>query len=242
MITCTDLTKRYGTGSRAGRPALDGVSFTVEPGTITGFLGPNGAGKSTTMRILLGLSRPSSGTALIGGREYVDLPNPGLVVGALLDADCFHPGRTGRESLRLAALTMGLPATRVGEVAERVGLSRHELGQRVRAYSLGMRQRLGLAQALLGDPQALVLDEPTNGLDPQGQRWLAELLRGLAERGCAVLLSSHQLPEVERIADRLVMIGAGRILASGSVSELRAEHGDIDRLYFEATNAVDRAA
>lgn len=236
MISYTDLTKRYG-----DQLALDAVSFSVEPGSITGFLGPNGAGKSTAMRILLGLARPSAGTALIGGQAYTSLPNPGRVVGALLDADCFHPGRSGRESLRLAALTMGLPGSRVEEVAEEVGLGRRELARRVRAYSLGMRQRLGLAQALLGDPRALVLDEPTNGLDPQGQRWLADLLRDRAERGCAVLLSSHQLPEVERLADRLVMIGAGRILTAGTVAELRAEHGDIDRLYFDLTSGVDRA-
>lgn len=237
MISYTDLTKRYGETL-----ALDGVSFTVNPGTITGFLGPNGAGKSTAMRILLGLSRASSGSALIAGQPYTGLPNPGRVVGALLSADCVHPGRSGRESLRLAALTMGLPRRRVDEVAEEVGLSRRELGRRVRAYSLGMRQRLGLAQALLGDPQVLVLDEPTNGLDPQGQRWLGEVLRARAERGCAVLLSSHQLPEVERIADRLVIIGAGRILAEDSVAALHAEHGDINRLYFDLTVGVDRAA
>lgn len=237
MITFDELSKSYG-----GRPVLDRVSFAVEPGTITGFLGPNGAGKSTAMRVLLGLSRPTSGTALIAGRRAVDLPNPAAVVGSLLDADAFHPGRTGRESLRLSCLTLGLPARRADEALELVGLDRREGRRRVGGYSLGMRQRLGLAQALLAEPAALVLDEPTNGLDPQGQRWLAGVLRAQAERGAAVLLSSHQLAEVERVADRIVMIGGGRIVADDRVAALRAAHGDLTDFYFEATAAHDRAA
>lgn len=237
MISLTNLSKRY-----RNLDALSSVSFTVAPGSITGFLGPNGAGKSTAMRILLGMAAPSSGTATIAGRPYRDLPNPGLVVGALLDADAFHPGRTGRESLRLACLTMGLPTSRADEVLEQVGLDRREARRRVGGYSLGMRQRLGLAQALLGRPGALVLDEPANGLDPQGQRWLGELLREQASRGCAVLLSSHQLREVEKVADTLVMIGAGHIVAQERVGVLQRDHGDIEELYFSLTASHDRAA
>lgn len=231
MIEFSHLTVTY-----PGVKALTDASFTVEPGSITGVLGPNGAGKSTALRVLLGLGHADSGTATIAGRRYVDLRNPGLVVGGLLDADAFHPGRTGRESLRLACWTMGLPTGRAEEVLEVVDLS-GAAGRRVGSYSLGMRQRLGIAQALLGDPVALVLDEPANGLDPQAQRWLADLLRARVERGCAVLLSSHALAEVERIADRLVVIGSGHVLADDRLEALRARHGSVEELYFGLTTA-----
>ena len=239
MITFDQLTKPY---PGLSRPALDRVSFTVPAGSVTGFLGPNGAGKSTAMRILLGLARAGSGSARIAGQDYRQLPDPAAVAGSLLDADACHPGRTGRESLRLSCLTLGLPAGRADEVLELVGLSSRDGRRRVRGYSLGMRQRLGLAQALLTDPPGLVLDEPANGLDPQGQRWLGELLRARAERGGAVLLSSHQLTEVERLADRLVVIAGGRVVADDTPSRLRAEHGDITEFYFSVTAAPVRAA
>lgn len=237
MIVFDALTKTYG-----DTRALQQVSFSVRPGSITGLLGPNGAGKSTALRILLALAEPTAGRATVAGRSYRELARPAGVVGSLLDADCFHRGRTGRESLRIACLSAGLPTRRVDEVLAEVGLTAAEGRRRIGGYSLGMRQRLGLAQALLGNPAALVLDEPGNGLDPQGQRWLAELLRSLAERGCAVLLSSHQLAEVERLADRLVIIGDGSVLADDRPDRMRAEHGDITDFYFACTGGHDRAA
>jgi ABC-2 type transport system ATP-binding protein len=237
MIVFDALTKNYG-----ATHALQQVSFSVLPGSITGLLGPNGAGKSTALRILLALAEPTRGRATVAGRDYRKLPRPATVVGSLLDANCFHRGRTGRESLRLACLASGLPTDRVDEVLAEVGLTASEARRRTGGYSLGMLQRLGLAQALLGDPAALVLDEPANGLDPQGQRWLAELLQSRAERGCAVLLSSHQLAEVERLADRLVIIGNGAVLADDAPGRMRAEHGDITDFYFAATGGHDRAA
>ena len=242
MITFTNLTKSYRSRSDGRRTVIDDVSFSVPAGSVTGFLGPNGAGKSTSMRALLGLTEPDSGTATVGGRPYREWPNPAAVAGSLLDADAFHPGRSGRESLALSCLTLGLPTSRADEALELVGLTKREGRRRVRGYSLGMRQRLGIAQALLAEPPVLVLDEPANGLDPQGQRWLGELLRGWAERGGAVLLSSHQLSEVERLADRLVVIAEGRIVADGTLPALRAEHGDITDFYFSATSGADRAA
>ncbi|MBF9130167.1 ATP-binding cassette domain-containing protein, partial [Plantactinospora sp. S1510] len=197
--------------SRAYRSvlALDTVSFTVAPGTITGFLGPNGAGKSTALRILVGLSRATSGSATVLGRPYAELTCPAAQVGTLLDANAQHPGRTGREILTLGAMTLGLPRSRVDEVLDLVGLTRREGRRTIGGYSLGMRQRLAIGSALLGQPQVLILDEPANGLDPQGIRWLRGLLRNLSDSGCAVLLSSHLLPEVERVADHIVMIGRG---------------------------------
>lgn len=237
MITFDNLTKTYGP-----QHALDHVSFTVPAGSVTGFLGPNGAGKSTAMRILLGLAQPSSGGGSIAGHAYREWASPAFLVGSVLDAEAFHPGRGGRESLMLACHTLGLPLHRVDEVLELVGLSPREGRRRVRTYSLGMRQRLALAQALLTDPPVLVLDEPANGLDPQGQRWLGNLLRARAERGCAVLLSSHQLSEVERLADRLVVIAHGQVVADDTLAQLRAEHGDITDFYFSVTADLDRAA
>ena len=217
MIQIDALSKRYG-----GFTAVDNVTFTAEPGRVTGFLGPNGAGKSTTMRILVGLTDPSSGSAHLLGRHYSQLPNPGLEVGVLLDASAQHGGRTGREILTLAARTMGLPKSRVAETLERVSLTEEEAGRRVRNYSLGMRQRLGIATALIGDPEVLILDEPANGLDPAGIRWMRDLLRGFADDGGTVLLSSHLLHVIEVIADDIVVIGNGRIVAQGTKQELLA--------------------
>ena len=202
MITVEYVTRTYGDFT-----AVDDVTFTAEPGRVTGFLGPNGAGKSTTMRIIVGLTPPDAGTAHGLGRRFADLPNPGLEVGVLLDASAQHAGRTGREVLTSPQRTMGLPGARVDEMLELVGLTAGEAARRVRDYSLGMRQRLGIAHALLGDPEVLILDEPANGLDPAGIRWMRGLLRGFADRGGTVLLSSHLLHEIEVIADDLVVIG-----------------------------------
>jgi ABC-2 type transport system ATP-binding protein len=229
MITVTGLTKRYG-----DRTVVDDVSFTVEPGTVAGFLGPNGAGKTTTMRMVTGLVPPTAGEALVDGRRYAELPNPGAVMGTLLDAGAVHPGRTGRAHLRILADTIGVPARRVDEVLELVDLG--PAGRRrIGGYSLGMRQRLGIAGALLADPPVLMFDEPANGLDPEGIRWMRELLRGHAARGGTVLLSSHLLGEVEHTVDRLVVIGVGRVVADGPIGELLAGDGVLVR-------AADRAA
>ncbi|WP_405821775.1 ATP-binding cassette domain-containing protein [Streptomyces sp. NBC_00838] len=201
--------------------AVDGLSFTVRPGQVTGFVGPNGAGKSTTMRMLLGLDTPDSGSALIGGRRYATLRRPLTEVGALLDAAAVHPSRRGRDHLLWLAHSHGFPAARVDELLERVGLA--SAGRRrAGSYSLGMRQRLGIAAALLGDPPVLVLDEPVNGLDPEGIRWIRGFLRGLAREGRAVLVSSHLMSELEDSADHLVVVGRGRLIADTSVAELLA--------------------
>ena len=224
MITVESLTKTYG-----GFTAVDDVSFTARSGRVTGFLGPNGAGKSTTLRIVVGLTPASSGTAHVSGRRFADLPNPGLEVGVLLDASAQHAGRTGREILTVAQRTMGLPSRRVDELLELVSLTPAEAGRRVRNYSLGMRQRLGIATALLGEPEVLILDEPANGLDPAGIRWMRDLLRGYADQGGTVLLSSHLLHEIEVIADDLVVIGQGRIVAQGTKAELLAAAGTLVR-------------
>jgi ABC-2 type transport system ATP-binding protein len=224
MIEVKNLTKRYG-----AHPAVTDVSFTCAPGTVTGFLGPNGAGKSTTMRMICGLTPPTAGTATIDGLPYGRLPNPGRRIGVLLDASAQHAGRTGREVLTLAAMAMGVERRRVDESLERVGLNSTAAKRRVRAYSLGMRQRLGLAAALLGDPGVLILDEPANGLDPEGIFWMRGLLREFADRGGTVLLSSHLLREVEAVADRLVVIGAGRIVAQGEQDALLAASGTFVR-------------
>jgi ABC-2 type transport system ATP-binding protein len=220
MISVDHVTKTYGTFT-----AVDDATFTARPGRITGFLGPNGAGKSTTLRVLVGLTPPDHGTAHVLGRRFRDLPNPGTDVGVLLDASAQHAGRTGREVLTIAQRTMGLPARRVPQVLETVGLTEDEAGRRLRDYSLGMRQRLGLAHALLGDPEVLVLDEPANGLDPAGIRWMRDLLRDFADRGCTVLLSSHLLHEIEVVADDLVVIGHGRVVAAGTKTDLLAGAG-----------------
>jgi ABC-2 type transport system ATP-binding protein len=224
MITVERLTKKYG-----NTLAVDDITFTAAAGRVTGFLGPNGAGKSTTMRIMVGLTRATAGTVTISGRKFADLPNPGLEVGVLLDASAQHAGRSGREILTLAQRLMGLPKTRVEEMLEAVSLTPDEASRRVGEYSLGMRQRLGIATALIGDPEVLILDEPANGLDPAGIRWMRDLLRGYADRGGTVLLSSHLLHEIEVIADDIVMIGHGRIVSQGTKTELLHEAGTIVR-------------
>ena len=238
MIEAEALTKQFG-----GRTVVSGVSFRCEPGTVTGFLGPNGAGKSTTMRMLVGLSEPDRGTARILGGRYRDLPNPGRRVGILLDASAQHAGRRGREALAVSAQTMGTPAQRISAVMELVGLDGAAARRRVGEYSLGMRQRLGLAHALLGDPEVLILDEPANGLDPEGMRWMRGLLRGFADRGGTVLLSSHLLAEVEAVADRMIIIGGGQIQAQGTRAELLTKSGTIvEAADLAALDAVLRRA
>ncbi|MFD5414925.1 ABC transporter ATP-binding protein [Streptomyces nojiriensis] len=210
-IEIRELTKRYGT-----HRAVDGLTFDVLPGRVTGFLGPNGAGKSTTMRLLLGLDRPTSGTATIGGRRYLDLTDPLHRVGALLDAQAAHGGRTARDHLRLLAAAGRIPMRRVDEVLEQTGIS-SVAKRRITSFSLGMRQRLGIAAALIGDPGVLLLDEPTNGLDPEGIIWIRELMRSLAAEGRAVLVSSHLMSETSALADHLVVLGKGRLLADTSM-------------------------
>jgi ABC-2 type transport system ATP-binding protein len=224
MIRVESVTKRYGRLT-----AVDDATFTAEPGRVTGFLGPNGAGKSTTLRILVGLTPATAGTATVVGRRFADVPNPGLEVGVLLDASAQHAGRTGREILTLSQKIMGVPASRVEEMLDLVSLTPTEAGRRVRNYSLGMRQRLGIAAALLGQPEALILDEPANGLDPAGIRWMRDLLRDYADRGATVLLSSHLLHEIEVIADDLVVIGNGRIVANGTKTALLQSAGTLVR-------------
>ena len=215
MINVEGLTRKYGAFT-----AVDDVSFVCRPGTVTGFLGPNGAGKTTTMRVMVGLTPATSGRVTIGGHDYADIPNPGRHVGVLLDASAQHAGRTGREILEIGARTMGLPSSRVDEILELVSLTPEEAKRRLRNYSLGMKQRLGIAHALLGDPSVLILDEPANGLDPAGIRWMRGLLKEYATRGGTVLLSSHLLHEVEQIADEMILIGQGRIVARGTRAEL----------------------
>ena len=224
MIEVDNLSKRYGS-----QLAVDGVSFRCEPGTITGFLGPNGAGKSTTLRMICGLTPPTAGTTSVLDTSYRKLPNPGRQVGVLLDASAQHSGRSGREVLRLTADVLGVDRRRVPELLDRVGLPKNAAKKRVGNYSLGMRQRLGIAQALIGEPEVLILDEPANGLDPEGIFWMRELLRDFADRAGTVLLSSHLLREIEVIADDLVVIGDGKIVAQGAKSELLAATGTLVR-------------
>ncbi|MET0998179.1 MAG: ATP-binding cassette domain-containing protein [Marmoricola sp.] len=220
MITLENVTKRYGQFT-----AVNDVSFVAQSGKVTGFLGPNGAGKSTSMRIMVGLTPQDAGNALIGGYRFADIPNPSRHVGVLLDASAQHDGRTGREVLRLSAETMGMGLGRVEEMLTLVGLSGSESKRRIRNYSLGMRQRLGIANALMGDPSVLILDEPVNGLDPAGIHWMRGLLRNFAGQGGTVLLSSHLLHEVEMIADEMVLIGRGKIVAQGTKNELLQTRG-----------------
>ncbi len=216
MITTTGLTKSYGTSR-----VVSGVTMHCEPGTITGFLGPNGAGKSTTLKMIVGLARPDQGTSTVDGRPFVELPNPTRVVGTLLDPSAMHPGRTGRATLTIAARMAGVPTAKVGQLLEDVGLA-DAAERRVGAYSLGMRQRLGIAQSLIGDPHVLILDEPANGLDPEGIAWMRKLLRDFAGRGGTVLLSSHLLHEVQATVDHLVVISQGVVVASGPLDDLLA--------------------
>jgi ABC-2 type transport system ATP-binding protein len=216
MIEVDRLTKRYGR-----QLAVDDVSFRCAPGTVTGFLGPNGAGKSTTLRMICGLTQPTAGSATVLGSPYAALPNPGREVGVLLDASAQHQGRTGREVLRLSATVLGVDRARVAELLDLVGLPRSAARKRVGSYSLGMRQRLGIAHALLGNPKVLILDEPANGLDPEGIAWLREFLKGFARQGRTVLVSSHLLAEVEQGVDHLVVIDAGRCVFQGGLEQLR---------------------
>lgn len=219
-VRAVGLTKRYG-----GRTVVDDLSFAVLPGRVSGFLGPNGAGKSTTMRMVLGLERPDAGTATVCGRPYVQLRAPLRQVGAMLEAKSFHPGRSGRAHLLCLAQSQALPARRVEEVIDLVGLGA-AASRRAGGYSLGMAQRLGIAAALLGDPQVLVLDEPVNGLDPQGVRWLRNLLKEFAGRGRAVLVSSHLMNEMAVTADHLLILGRGRLLADCSTVDFVRRHAD----------------
>lgn len=224
MITTHQLRKSYGR-----TPVVDDVSFDCQPGTVTGFLGPNGAGKSTTLRMITGLTRPDDGSATVNGRRYGDLGNPARVVGTLLDASAMHTGRTGRATLRIAADLAGVDASEVDRILDLVGLAGKAADRRVGAYSLGMRQRLGIGQALIGAPRALILDEPANGLDPDGIAWLRGLLRDFADRGGTVLLSSHLLSEVQATVDRLVVISAGHVVAQGALDDLLTSSGLVVR-------------
>ncbi|GAA1823010.1 ATP-binding cassette domain-containing protein [Agromyces salentinus] len=234
MIEARGLTKRYG-----DRVAVDDISFTVRPGAVTGFLGPNGAGKSTTMRMILGLARPSAGTVTIDGRRFVDGPSPLTQAGALLDAKGVHPGRSAYHHLAALAATHGIPKRRILEVIDLTGLSA-VADRRVGGFSLGMGQRLGIAAALLGDPQVLILDEPVNGLDPEGVRWVRTLARHYAGEGRTVFLSSHLMSEVALTADHVIVIGRGRILADASVAELVGDPKEATRV--RTTRPADLAA
>ena len=222
-IEVRDLTKKFGSLT-----AVDNLSFSVEPGRITGFLGPNGAGKTTTLRMLLGLVRPTHGTATIGGERYGEISTPQRVVGSALEATNFHPGRSGRNHLRVLADTTGVDTKRVDEMLELVGIPA-AARQRAGGYSMGMRQRLALAAAMLGDPQVLLLDEPANGLDPEGIRWLRMFLRHLSSQGKTILISSHMLAEVEQTVDDVVIIANGRLIQQGSVADLHGEQRSIVR-------------
>lgn len=235
MISIENLTK-----TRGNRTILDDVSFQARPGAVTGFLGPNGAGKSSTLCILLGIDRATSGTALIDGRPYPSLARPVTRVGSLLDGSGAHRSRTARNHLAWVARSNGIPRSRVGEVLDDVDLT-DAARTRVGRFSLGMGQRLGLATALLGDPEVLILDEPVNGLDPEGIRWLRRLLRGHADRGGTVLLSSHLMSEVAEIADDLVVITRGRIVAAGSVPDVTRGYPTLEDAFFDLTGGMGAA-
>lgn len=229
MLTIHNLVKH-----RGAEVILSGISFKARPGRITGFLGPNGAGKSSTLRILLGLDRATSGSALIHGKPYAELDHPLATVGAALDGSGAHPMRTGRAHLRWIARAAGLPRSRVEEVLELTGLS-DAAGKRVRNYSLGMGKRLGMAAALLGDPQLLVLDEPVNGLDPEGIRWIRTFLRERAASGSTVLLSSHLMGELAETVDDVVIIKQGTIVADGTLNEVIGRHSSLEEAFFALT-------
>jgi ABC-2 type transport system ATP-binding protein len=231
VVTASSLSKRYGV-----LVAVDELTFSLRPGTVTGFLGPNGAGKTTTLRMLLGLAEPTAGEALVFGRRYHDLDNPARRVGAVLESSDFHPGRSGRNHLRALALAAEIPSSRVEEMLELVELH-SAADRRVKTYSLGMRQRLGLAAALLGDPELLVLDEPANGLDPAGVYWLRSFLRRFAEQGRTVLLASHMLAEIAQTVDEVVIINRGRRIASGRIDELTRGGKTLEDTYLELTTA-----
>ena len=229
MIEVHGLTKRYGVTL-----AVDGLSFAVRPGVVTGFLGPNGSGKSTTMRVIMGQDVPDAGRAMIAGRPYASLRWPLREVGAVLDAKAFHPGRSARAHLTALAASNAIPRRRVGEVLAQVGLA-GVAARRAGTFSLGMAQRLGIAAALLGDPGVLLLDEPVNGLDPDGVRWIRNLLKSLAASGRTVLISSHLISEMALTADRLIVIGRGRLLADTTVTELTARGHSLEDAFFALT-------
>ena len=234
MIEIRGLTKRFGPVL-----AVDQLSFSVEPGEVVGFLGANGAGKTTTLRMLLGLVRPDAGTATINGHAYADLPEPLHQVGAVLEASSFYPGRTARNHLRVQALAGQADPSRVDGVLELTGLT-GAADRRVGGFSLGMRQRLGLASALLTDPDLLILDEPANGLDPDGVQWLRDLLRGLAAGGATVLVSSHILAEVAQTVDSVVILDRGRLVAQSSLADLTAGAGNLEDAFFKLTREAFR--
>jgi ABC-2 type transport system ATP-binding protein len=234
VLSVNSLMKRYG-----DVVAVDGLTFSLAPGTVTGFLGPNGAGKTTTLRLLLGLAAPTAGEALLFGRRYRDLEDPLRRVGAVLESGDFHPGRSGRDHLRSLALAARIGSARVDEVLELVELA-EAARRRVGTFSLGMRQRLGLAAALLGDPELLVLDEPANGLDPEGVHWLRGFLRGFAQQGRTVLVSSHVLAEAAQTVDQVVIIGRGRLVAMTRLDELAGAGQTLEEAYLELTSRVTR--
>lgn len=229
VVYVESLHKRYGDVL-----ALDGLTFSLEAGTITGILGPNGAGKTTALRLLLGLMQPTSGVALLFGHRYPELQNPARRVGAVLESNDFHPGRSGRDHLRGIALAARIDAARVDEVLELVGLTQ-AARRRVQTYSLGMRQRLGLAGALLGDPELLILDEPANGLDPAGIRWLHGLLHHFVGQGRTVIIASHALAEIAETVDRVLIIDSGRLLAATRLDELTRHGRTLEDLYLDMT-------
>jgi ABC-2 type transport system ATP-binding protein len=231
-VSVRGLTKRFGAVT-----AVHDLSFDLGPG-VTGFLGPNGAGKTTTLRMLLGLVKPTAGTATVDGRPYAELPRPRRVVGALLEASGFHPGRTARDHLLIQAQLAGLPATRADAVLDEVGLAA-DGGRRVSGYSLGMRQRLGLASALIGDPRVLILDEPGNGLDPAGMAWLRGLLRQLADQGRTVVVSSHILAEVAQTADRVLIVNGGVLRFAGPLAELSAGGDTLESAFLRLTTELE---
>jgi ABC-2 type transport system ATP-binding protein len=224
VVQCDSLTKRYGDVL-----AVNDLTFAIEAGTVTGFLGPNGAGKSTTLRMLLGLAKPTTGTAIIFGSPYDQLTTPALRIGAVLEATDFHPGRSGRDHLRMLSRAAELPDARVDEVLSLVELQ-SAAKRRVKGYSLGMRQRLGLAAALLGNPDLLVLDEPANGLDPEGVRWLRDFIRDFASGGRTVLISSHVLAEIAQTVDQVLIINHGRLVTESTLDELTAHVGGVVRV------------
>jgi ABC-2 type transport system ATP-binding protein len=230
VVRVSSLTKRYGEVV-----AVEDLTFSLEAGTVTGFLGPNGAGKTTTLRLLLGLAEPTAGEALVFGRRYRDLDDPARRVGAMLESNDFHPGRSGRDHLRILALAADIAPGRVVEVLDLVELASPAARRRVGTYSLGMRQRLGLAAALLGDPDLLVLDEPANGLDPSGVHWLRTFLRRFAEQGSTVLVSSHVLAEVAQTVDQVVILTAGRLVATTRLDQLTARGQTLEDVYLQMT-------
>ena len=230
VVSAVGLTKRFG-----DLTAVNDLSFELEAGSVTGFLGPNGAGKTTTLRMLLGLARPTRGQALVFGRPFTELEQPAARVGAVLEASDLHPGRTGRDHLRVLARAAGVPQSRVDEVLALVDLT-GAAERRAGGYSLGMRQRLGLAAALLGAPELLVLDEPANGLDPEGVRWLRDSLRAFAMQGGTVLVSSHHLAEVAQTVDRVMIIDRGRLVAESTLEELGTEPSSLENAFLELTS------